>query len=80
MNDTNLGIILGLDAGCPAITLDAVEAWIYTLKYPICILLLLAGLYIGIYGNTMWKIIIFILLWLTFSTIFLVLNCLMLIR
>lgn len=73
-NDTHLGILLKSDAGCPAISIDTIEAWIFTLKYPICILLILAGLYIGIYGKTMWRVIIFILLWLTFATIFLVIS------
>ena len=62
LNDTSAIVLMGVDAGCAAITLESVEAWIYTLKYPICILLVLAGLYIGVYGNTMWKIIFFILL------------------
>jgi hypothetical protein len=64
--------------GCPYIDIDRINKQIqsiwFQLGWAMFLVLIAAGIGIGAYGSKLWNIIVFILLFLTFSLIILVLT------
>lgn len=72
----NISILLQVEEGCPAFDIkkivETIQNVFIRLGYFLCVILILSGFGIGIFGIAMWNKIVFLFLSIIFSAIFLV--------
>lgn len=75
-NPCQYSILLSVADGCPVFDVNKivarVESVFMRLRYFMSVLLILAGFAIGIFGKSMWDKIVFLILAITFTGVFLV--------